>query len=242
MNASEAIDKAGGLDFIKKSRLDGKTQRETAEELGYTNPKIIYNYLKKYDLTWSDLPGGEDVKNINTLIYDKGGLSYIIKMKNQGYTLKDIAEDLGYKSSVPLTEYFKRNNIIWKNIGYNKTSSSNRVISNDKVIINEVEELLDDGYALNDIIKTLGIPHPYLNDVFRRNGLSLKKLLYRDHETPIVKLINDYGGVEYLNGKNIEDLAYDLGYSLEYTKSEVRRYLKGTDYQIKWGEIVKNVC
>lgn len=240
MNTTEVIDKAGGLEFIKKSRLEGKTQRETAEELGYNNPKIIYNYLKKYDLIWSELPEPENVKNINQLIYDKGGLSYIIKMKNKGYTLKDIGKDLGYKSSVPLTEYFKRNNIIWKNLGYNKTSSSNRVVSNDKVIIKDVEALLDEGYTLNEVIKYLDIPHPYLNDIFRRNGLSLKKLSYKEHETPIVKLINDYGGVEYLNGKSIDEVADVFGYSLDYTKSEIRKYLEGTGYQIKWGVIVEN--
>lgn len=241
LNTAEVIDKAGGLEFIKKARLDGKTQKETAEELGYSNPKIIYNYLKKYDLTWSDLPEPGGVKkNINQLIYDKGGLSYIIKMKNKGYTLKDIGEDLGYKSSVPLTEYFKRNNIIWKNLGYNKTSSSNRVVSNDKAIIRDVERLLDDGYTLNEVIKCLGITHPYLNDIFRRNGLSLKKLLYRDHETPIFKLINEYGGVDYLNGKSVDEIADVFGYSVDYTKSEIRRYLKDTGYQIKWGVIVEN--
>ena len=62
MNTTEVIDKAGGLEFIKKSRLKGKTQRETAEELGYNNPKIIYNYLKKYDLMGenSQLPKEKD--------------------------------------------------------------------------------------------------------------------------------------------------------------------------------------
>jgi len=237
MNSSDVIDNAGGLEFIKQSRAEGKTQRETAEELGYSNPKIIYNYLKKYDLTWSELPCNEEVRNINQLIYDKGGLSYIIRMKNQGYTLKDIGEDLGYKSSVPLTEYFKRNNIIWKNLGYNKTSSSNRVISNDKVIIDDVERLLGDGYSLSEVIKCLGVPHPYLNEVFRRNGLSLKKLLYKEHETPIFKLINECGGVDFLAGKNVEELADSFGYSLEYTRSEVRRYLKGTGFQLRWNVV-----
>jgi hypothetical protein len=239
MNQEAVIDNAGGLKFIKQQRLEGKTQKETAKELGY-NTKAIYNYLKKRGLTWSELPGPNRVRNINKLICDKGGLSYIIKMKNQGYTLKDISEDLGYKSSVSLKEYLKRNNIIWKNIGHNKTSA-NRVINNDKEIIRKVEELLDEGCELSEIIKYLDIPHPYLNDVFRRNGLSLKKISYMEHETPIFRLINEYGGVDYLVGKSVDDLADDFGYSLNYTRSELRRYLKGTGYRIKWGFVVEDL-
>lgn len=239
MSSVDKIDSMGGLDYLKKARLTGKTQRETAEELGYDNPKIIYNYLKKYDIVWSDLPCEQEHVTINKLIYDRGGLSYIISMKNQGYTLNDIAHDLGYKSSVPLTEYFKRNNIIWKNLGFNKTSSSNRVVSNDKAIISEVKLLLDEGYTLNQILNELNLNHPYLNNVFRRNGLSLKKFIYHEPETPFVRLINEYGGVDYLKDKSIKFLSEDLGYSYNYTKSEIRDYLKGTCFKIREDIVVE---
>ncbi len=235
----DKIDEAGGLDFIRECRAEGKTQRETALMLGYRNPKVIYNYLKKHNIKWSDLPCECEQKNINQLIYDHGGLSYIIRMKNKGYTLKDIAEDLGYKSSVPLTEYFKRNNIIWKNLGFNKTSSKNRVIDNDKLIIREVTGLLDAGYELHEILEIVDISHPYLNHVFRRNNLSLKKYTYKEHETPIFRLINYYGGVDYLVGKEIQELANLFGYSYNYTKTEVRRYLKDSNYQVRWDKIIE---
>lgn len=237
MSSVDKIDSMGGLDYIKKARFEGKTQRETAEELGYNSHKVISNYLKKYNIVWSDLPCEHEPVSINKLIYDRGGLSYIINMKNQGYTLKDIANDLGYKSIVPLNEYFKRNNIIWKNLGFNKTSSSNRVVSNDKAIIDEVKILLDDGYTLKEILDVLGLNHPYVNNVFRRNGLSLKKFIYREHETPFVKLINEHGGVNYLKGKSISFLSDEFGYSYNYTKSEIRDYLKGTDFKIR-GDVI----
>lgn len=239
INVAEKLETMGGLDYIKKMRYNGKTQKEVAISLGYKNPKVIYNYLKKQNILWSDLPVSEELehKSINQIIYDRGGLSYIISLKNKGYTLNEIAHELGYKSSVPLKEYFKRNNIIWKNLGYNRTSSGNRIISNDKQIIKLVDYYLDEGYNLGEIYKITGISSPYLNHIFRRNGLSLKKFSYREHVTPIIRLINDYGGVDYLVDKNVNDIAEEFGYSLNYIKSEIRKYLKDSPYCIR-GDVV----
>ena len=65
----------------------------------------------------------------------------------------------------------------------------------------------------------------------------MKKFSYREHVTPIIRLINDYGGVDYLVDKNVNDIAEEFGYSLNYIKSEIRKYLKDSPYCIR-GDVV----
>lgn len=49
------IDKAGGITFLSAEKNNGKTMTAVAEELGYTQPVPVYQYLKYRDLRWNQL-------------------------------------------------------------------------------------------------------------------------------------------------------------------------------------------
>ena len=48
------LDELGGLDYLKKLKSEGYTQRQASKALGVTTG-FIYNYCKRRDTCWSDL-------------------------------------------------------------------------------------------------------------------------------------------------------------------------------------------
>ena len=49
------IDKAGGLTFLSAEKNKGRTMSSIAEELGYTQPVPIHQYLKNRNLRWNQI-------------------------------------------------------------------------------------------------------------------------------------------------------------------------------------------
>ena len=49
------IDKAGGIKFLSEQKNQGKTMSMISQELGYTQPVPVHQYLKYRDLRWNEL-------------------------------------------------------------------------------------------------------------------------------------------------------------------------------------------
>ncbi len=49
------IDHAGGIDFLSAEKNKGKTMTMVSEELGYTQPVPIHQYLRNRNMTWNEL-------------------------------------------------------------------------------------------------------------------------------------------------------------------------------------------
>ena len=49
------VDQHGGLDFIVNQKSKNKTMTGIAEEIGYTSPVPIHQYLKNRNLSWNKI-------------------------------------------------------------------------------------------------------------------------------------------------------------------------------------------
>ena len=49
------IDNAGGIEFLSAMKNQGKTMTRVSEELGYTAPVPVFQYLKNRNLRWNQL-------------------------------------------------------------------------------------------------------------------------------------------------------------------------------------------
>lgn len=112
-----ALDKVGGVQFIKSEIAKGNTQEAIAKKAGVTR-KALYNYLEVRNISWQDLGGRSktDGKLGKSVFEELGGIDFIKAEIRKGKTKKKIAMEAGV-SSPSLDSYLKIRNYSWTGLG-----------------------------------------------------------------------------------------------------------------------------
>ena len=163
-----------GLEYIKKCKKEGKTLSIVAAELKTTTNTVRDKLKRHHNVLWSELPP-KSKQCIDGIINEKGGLSYIIQKKNEGYTKQKIADELGYSVS-GINFYLQRRGVRWMDIGYKKKVGSIYTFDEEKEIIQKVTDLINQGFTSMEICEELGIHDTTIRNIFRTYKIPYKPI------------------------------------------------------------------
>ena len=170
------------LEYIKQLKKEGHSLNQVATKLKVGTGKVRY-YLEKYHSTcWTDLPPQGSFKNESAelTINKKGGLSYIIQKKNQGYTQIQIANECGYKSVGPINTYLQKRGVYWRDIGKKKRAYNCRTKEEEWRLIEQINSLIEKKYTAGEIYDELNMAPYQVHYIFRKNKISFRPI--KDYE------------------------------------------------------------
>lgn len=163
-----------GLEYIIEQKKEGKTLSMVAAELKTTANTVRDKLKKHHNVLWSELP---PIKQYSEdIINEKGGLSYIIQKKNDGYTKQKIAEEIGYTAVTTIDNYLQKHEVRWMDIGHKRTVRSTYTFDEEKEIIQKVTDLINQGFTSMEISEELGIHNTTIRNIFRKHKIPYKPI------------------------------------------------------------------
>lgn len=114
-----ALDKVGGVQFIKSEITKGNTQEDIAKKAGVSRG-TLRDYLKARNLSWKDLGGRSKTgRNFGWSVFKElGGIPFLKSEICNGKSQVDIEREAGVSNGA-LYNYLKTRNLSWSDLGGN---------------------------------------------------------------------------------------------------------------------------
>ena len=232
------IDDFGGLEFLKECIKDGKTQEETAKEIGIASTSLE-SYLKVRGYNWTKLKE-EATGNKQYSIDELGGLDFLRKCIKEGKTKKEITKELGLNNNSSVAYYLNKRGYTWTEFKKEVLGNEHYSVIDDFGGLDFLRKCIKNGKSKEQVADELDITVgaiSYYLDKRKYTWAKLKNEMLGDERRSI---IDDFGGLEFLkecikDGKSQKDVVEET----KTSPATIQRYLKKHGYT--WTQLKKEV-
>ena len=234
-NKKYSIDELGGLNFLKQSIKNGKTQTDIAKETGISE-KTIRKYIETRGYSWIELIE-EWTGNKQYSIDDFGGLDFLKQCIKDGKNQKDVAKETKI-SNTTIRKYLKRKGYTWRTLNKEVTGNQRYSVIDELGGLEFLKDCIKDGKTQEDVAKENGISSETITRYLKRKEHVWRTLNEEVTGNQRLFIIDDFGGLNFLkeciiNGKDQKKVAKELNIS----PGTITRYLKRKGYT--WTQLKK---